>query len=84
MTYHRPFAILPRLPGASLAVVAGTRPESVLDRLACGLTVAIAGPGDTIVVLRDGSVVEAGPAADLIAADGVYARLRRAWAGAAA
>ncbi|PXY23182.1 hypothetical protein BAY59_26135 [Prauserella coralliicola] len=88
MTYHRPFAILPRLPGASLAALqcTDTAPESVLDRLTSGLTVAtfVCGRGDTVVVLREGRVVETGSAADLVAAGGVYAGLRRAWAGVTA
>ncbi|NKY58315.1 ABC transporter ATP-binding protein [Nocardia flavorosea] len=86
MTRYRPFAVLPRLPGAALVVVpAGYTtytPESALTDLAHGLTVSIVsatGRPETFAVFQDGRLAEYGTAAELLHLDGIFARAYRAW-----
>lgn len=89
MSHHRPFILMPRLPETSLVHLhradLTVPPESALTQLHRGLVVVALTPqqepevGESLVVFLDGSLVETGTPAELTAADGVYARLRRAW-----
>lgn len=88
MSHHRPFIVTPRLPATSLVHLhradLTVPPASALTHLHRGLVV-VALPAErpdsaeSLVVFLDGTLVEAGTTAELTAADGTYARLRRAW-----
>ncbi|WP_280398250.1 hypothetical protein [Nocardia carnea] len=87
MTRYRPFAVLPRLPGAALVVLpaddtTACAPESALRGLVHGLTICIAsatGTAETFAVFHDGRLSECGTAAELLQLDGIFARAYRAW-----
>lgn len=86
MTRYRPFAVLPRLPGAALVVLPADdttyTPESTLPGLVHGLTICIAsatGTAETFAVFQDGRLAECGTAAELLQLDGIFARAYRAW-----
>jgi hypothetical protein len=81
MSCRRPFLVLPRFAGASLMVLEPSPqwlhpdPARTPDRLVA----SGAGHVEHVLVLDGGRLIEHGSPAELTAATGVYAALRRSW-----